>query len=204
VAAAEIIAAGSGARKIAKPDPGQYTGQGQAQGQYTGQGQEPETRDVPEIALRKALELLQELGGGRFAISHKTRPRERRNAAQEQATLGLPGAIWTQLKTLLAELQPTEQEIRRMGEWIAGGGWAHLPTVTPDYLIKHWHDGLTQAAAWDGRTRTKDRAHDEQERADRLHQHSLVQGQEAIERTRRMREEHAARLARGEYDKPPT
>lgn len=101
--------------------------------------------------LIKALELLRDRSSSRFVISHKSKARERRNACEEQQTLGLPLQLWQRLREVLEELDPDEEQIGKMARWIGAGGWGHLkPCVTPDYLVNHWHEGLTQASAWDG------------------------------------------------------
>lgn len=124
--------------------------EGTAEGVSDAQAPLPLPHQPPPLA--QALQLIAEASSGRFVISHRPRAGERRNAVLEQDTLGLPHLLWGRLRQQLVELAPTADQLVQLGGWIGAGGWAHLqPAVTPDYLVGHWHEGLTQAAAWDGK-----------------------------------------------------
>lgn len=118
----------------------------------------PEPAPGTPLTLAAFLEALAACSQGRFQISHRARPRERRNGAAEALTLGLPQLLFDQLRAELVREAPDLSLVQRAASLLAARDpadrsgrrfafWGHWIVVTADNLRGRLHELLTAAAA---------------------------------------------------------
>ena len=106
--------------------------------------------------LRAMLGAIAEASNKRFVVTWKRPARAHGLGAGADDTMGLPLNIWRELTQAFNNSEAELEHCEKLGRWIGAGGWSHLqPTVTPEYLIKHLHEGLTKSQAWDGQPLTQ-------------------------------------------------
>lgn len=115
---------------------------------------EPEPPPGAPLTLAAFLAALATCSSGRFQISHRAKPRERRNGAAELLTLGLPQLLYDQLRAELLREAPDLDLVRQAGALLAARDergrfvlWGQWVIVTADNLKGRLHELLTAAAA---------------------------------------------------------
>lgn len=148
------VGGGAGKSKVRRKAEEQVTFAELAERAPKAEAQALEPAASTPLNLRAFMEALAATAGGRFQVSHKYRPRERRNGAAEEATLGLPQQLWDRLRAELAQERPTLEQVRQLGHLLAARDargrpalWGHWEVVTPDNLLGRLHEALTNVGA---------------------------------------------------------